>query len=63
MTIRSRLLGTVFAVCLMMPGGAVAENRMALVIGNSAYQSAPALPNPTNDAKAIAELLISAGLR
>jgi len=61
MTIRSRLLGAVFAMCLMMPGGAAAENRIALVIGNSAYQSAPALPNPANDAKAVAELLISAG--
>src|SRR5262245_16089040 len=61
MTIRSRLLGTVFAVCLMMPGGAAAENRLALVIGNSAYQAAPPLPNPANDAKAMAELLLSAG--
>ena len=40
---------------------ALAENRLALVIGNSAYQSAPALTNPGNDAKAVAELLISAG--
>ena len=31
------------------------------MIGNSAYQSAPALPNPANDAKAVAELLQSAG--
>ena len=36
-------------------------NRLALVIGNSAYQSAPALPNPVNDAKAVTELLQSAG--
>jgi hypothetical protein len=37
-----------------------AENRVALVIGNSAYQSVPALPNPRNDADAMADLLRSA---
>ncbi len=46
---------------LTNPGVAPAENRLALVIGNSAYQSVPALPNPANDAKAMAELLSSAG--
>ena len=40
---------------------ASAENRVALVIGNSAYQSVPELPNPTNDAKAVGEFLSSAG--
>jgi hypothetical protein len=42
------------------PGVATAENRIALVIGNSAYQSVPALPNPMNDARAMADLLRSA---
>jgi uncharacterized caspase-like protein len=37
-----------------------AESRVALVIGNSAYQSAPQLPNPANDAKQIGEFLKSA---
>jgi hypothetical protein len=40
---------------------ALAESRHALVIGNSAYQTVPALPNPANDAKAITEFLKSAG--
>src|SRR6188474_1297921 len=40
---------------------ALAESRHALVIGNSAYQSVPALPNPANDARAITEFLKSAG--
>jgi len=31
--------------------------RVALVIGNSNYQSVPALPNPSGDAKAVAESL------
>ena len=46
---------------LTNPGVAPAENRLALVIGNSGYQSVPVLPNPANDAKAMAELLSSAG--
>ncbi len=37
--------------------GASAEKRVALVIGNSAYQHAEELPNPRNDATAIAEAL------
>lgn len=40
---------------------ALAENRMALVIGNSAYETVAALPNPANDAKAMTDLLNSAG--
>jgi hypothetical protein len=40
---------------------ASAENRLALVIGNSAYKAVPALPNPANDAKAMTEFLKSAG--
>lgn len=36
---------------------AEAERRVALVIGNSAYQHAPRLDNPQNDAKAVADLL------
>ncbi|WP_345773820.1 caspase family protein [Azospirillum endophyticum] len=43
------------------PGEAVAERRVALVLGNSTYQFAPRLPNPTNDAKAMAESLRAAG--
>ncbi len=37
------------------------EQRIALVIGNSNYQNVARLPNPANDAKAVAELLNSAG--
>ena len=38
-----------------------AESRVALVIGQSAYHTVPALPNAANDAKAMAELLGRAG--
>src|ERR1700712_3912221 len=40
---------------------ALAENRLALVIGQSAYRSVPALPNPANDAKAFTQMLTDSG--
>ncbi|NEW93377.1 caspase family protein [Rhodopseudomonas sp. BR0M22] len=42
-------------------GGASAESRVALVIGQAAYRAVPALPNPVNDAKAIGAMLGDAG--
>ena len=36
---------------------ALADKRLALVIGNSAYKNAPALKNPANDASDIADAL------
>ena len=38
-----------------------AETRVALVIGNSAYQNAEPLKNPVNDARAMAKVLREAG--
>jgi uncharacterized caspase-like protein len=38
-----------------------ADRRVALVIGNSAYQRVAKLPNPVNDARAVAALLRGAG--
>ncbi len=38
-----------------------ADERIALVIGNSRYQQVEFLPNPTNDARAVARKLISLG--
>jgi uncharacterized caspase-like protein len=40
---------------------ALAETRVALVIGNSAFQNVPVLPNPNNDAKLVAETLRGLG--
>jgi uncharacterized caspase-like protein len=40
---------------------AFAENRVALVIGNGAYQNAPRLPNPRNDAEDVAAALRRSG--
>jgi carboxyl-terminal processing protease len=47
---------------LVVANSAAAEPRVALVIGNSAYQGdLPALPNPANDAKLMASALRSVG--
>ena len=42
-------------------GAALAESRVALVIGESAYRVVTPLPNPANDAKAMSQLLTDAG--
>ena len=41
---------------------ATAEQRIALIIGNSQYKDSP-LPNPVNDARAIAKTLTAAGFK
>jgi uncharacterized caspase-like protein len=48
-----------FAIIACNP--AFAENRLALVIGNSAYRAVSPLPNAENDAKSMSEMLGSAG--
>ncbi|CAG0973371.1 hypothetical protein BURK2_01428 [Burkholderiales bacterium] len=49
-----------FAFALLAAGAGAAERRVALVVGNAAYASAP-LKNPVNDARAIAQSLQSLG--
>ena len=46
---------------LLSAGPALAEKRVALVIGNGAYQNVAKLSNPLKDANAIAALLQKAG--
>jgi Caspase domain len=46
---------------ISLPRAALAESRVALVIGQSAYRAVPALPNAANDGRHMAELLGSAG--
>src|ERR1700752_2341473 len=61
MSCRSLLNVIIPAAILLTSVPAWAENRMALVIGQSAYKSVPALPNPGNDAKAMSQLLTDSG--
>lgn len=48
-----------FIISIVSPG--FAETRIALVIGNGAYRNVPRLPNPPNDAKAVAAALRRSG--
>src|SRR5262249_19249309 len=62
MLLRNSLL--VFIAVLAFAGIATdvqADQRVALVIGNSDYRNASRLPNPTNDAEAIGALFRKAG--
>ncbi len=54
------LIGVLIAG-LVGASGARAEQRLALVVGNSAYTKVSALPNPVSDAKLIADSLTRAG--
>ena len=59
--IMPRLIVAAFLLCAGMCQAAHAEKRVALVIGNSAYRTAPALPNPAADAKLMSNTLFSLG--
>ena len=50
-----------FAMLNSASASAWAQERFALVIGNSEYQSVTSLPNPVRDAKAVTDLLRATG--
>ncbi len=59
-----RLLGLVFSIMVVVfltATSAMAERRLALVVGNSAYLNTPSLVNPKNDAGAMADALQGLG--
>ena len=55
----TRLLGLL--LLLAMTGTSMAADRVALIIGNGAYENATALPNPKNDAEDTKRLLTDLG--
>jgi hypothetical protein len=55
------LLAAIVVLPLLLTGTAAAEKRIALVVGNSAYQNIARLDNPRNDATLIADTLSSLG--
>src|SRR5258706_7969999 len=57
--LRQFFLAAAFLLLACQP--AFAEKRVALVLGNSAYQNVPRLPNPVNDGQVIAATLKNAG--
>ena len=56
-------VGLLAFVCSLTPWPAWAQDRVALVMGNSAYSSEAALPNPTNDAEAMGAALEPLGFQ
>lgn len=56
-------LGLVFLTVLSLSGPATAEERIALVIGNSDYAHVPKLKNASNDARKISETLTGIGFQ
>src|ERR1700761_1312118 len=63
---RSAFRTALLASTLLAAAGATAahaENRLALVIGESAYRAVPQLPNPANDARAMTKLLTESGFQ
>jgi tetratricopeptide (TPR) repeat protein len=57
----SRWMVAALLLCAGMGSAAQAEKRVALVIGNSAYRTVPALPNPVADARLMSDTLTSLG--
>ena len=49
--------------CSALAADRTAASRIALVIGNSAYESSTPLANPVNDARAVAEALTRIGFK
>jgi uncharacterized caspase-like protein len=58
---RAALLGSCAAALVAFTVPAAAQKRVALVVGNSAYLHASALPNPANDASDVAAALKEMG--
>ena len=58
---RGALAAVIIVLSLLSAGPAAAEKRIALVVGNSAYQNITRLDNPRNDATLMADTLSSLG--
>jgi uncharacterized caspase-like protein len=54
-------IGGAILAMVLAPAAAWAEKRVALVVGNSSYQTVPQLPNPSRDAGSVAKMFRDAG--
>jgi hypothetical protein len=61
LTWMAAMIGAVIVSMTLAPETAFADKRVALVVGNSRYQTVPQLPNPSGDASAVAKMLRDAG--
>ncbi len=55
------VIGVTILSMVLAPDAAWAGKRVALIIGNSTYQTVPQLPNPSRDATAVAKMFRDAG--
>jgi hypothetical protein len=55
------LIGGTILSMVLFPNIAWADKRVALIVGNSTYQTVPRLPNPSRDANAVAQMFRDAG--
>ncbi len=55
------VIGAAILSMVLAPDVAWADKRVALIVGNSAYQTVPQLPNPARDAAAVAKMFRDAG--
>ena len=54
-------IGGAVLATVLAPASAWADKRVALVVGNAAYQTVPKLPNPARDASSVAKMFRDAG--
>lgn len=54
-------IGGIFLPMMLAADAARAEKRVALIVGNSTYQTVPQLANPSRDATAVAKMFRDAG--
>ena len=55
------IIGGAILSMVLAPDAAWADKRVALIVGNSTYQTVPQLPNPSRDASAVAKMFRDAG--
>jgi hypothetical protein len=55
------VIGAAILSMVGAPEAAWADKRVALIVGNSSYQSVPQLPNPSRDANAVAKMFRDSG--
>jgi hypothetical protein len=55
------VVGAAIFTMVFAPEAAWADKRVALIVGNSSYQTVPKLPNPSGDASSVAKMFRDAG--
>jgi Caspase domain len=55
------MIGAAISSMVLAPEAALADKRVALIVGNSGYQAVPQLPNPSRDANSVAKMFRDAG--